>query len=720
MNLRKYFKVPLVGLAAASMFMVNGCGGDTTNKDLPAGFTGPPAVTAPTTATSVTFDPSSTTLQLKIPLPNDLLRNPQTGQNTVPGTGEPFDSINSLSGWSTSGLIFIPFTANIDPATIDNNSIQVFDAATRVQQPMTFSIAVGDVGSQSLVLAVPVKPLAPGHPFVVVINSTVRDASGNPVGSSYPELALKSTTPLVDANGTSVFPFLNDAQAGALEPVRAGYQAVWQAAESSTGQSRENIPFAFVFTTQKLFQTLTTIRARVQNETPVPTMIPGAQFVGAAQVTAFLNSTTSGQAILAAQPLFPAVVAEIRFGTFPATQYEVNVDTPNASFFQGTPDNPTPQGTKDLQFMVCIPASPPAGAGPKPAIIFQHGLTRSKEDMLAVAFAACSQGFAVIGIDAVDHGSQTIAGLNPLPPPAGQSGTGFINPANLRLTRDNFRQTVVDQYTLARMITSGATDFDGNLVPDLAPNPPVKPPYVGQSLGGIIGGVFVATEASIDTAVLNVAGGRLYKLLLNSPTVSAQLLPGLAANGLTPGTIAFNQFFWISQTVVDDADPFNYAPHVFGGDLKGNVTTSVLMQEMIDDQVVPNSATTDLAIAMGINQVNAKQVVSVTPPGLPAITLNQVTASTPFTFTAPIGSTLIFNGNGLFQEQGGSHGYLLDPSQGGPGGALTTHGQLQAGAFMLTHFVVPNTFPVIQKAAEGATPPGLRQEWDFSHLFDTP
>ncbi len=711
MNLRKFFNVP-VGLALAVTLFSAGCGGDTTNKDLPDGFTGPPAVTPPTTATSVTFDPSSTSLQLKLPLPNDLARNPQTGFNAIPGTGEPVDAMNSIQGFSTSGLIFVPFTANIDPATIDNNSIQVFDAVTRVQAPMTMSIAVGDVGSQSLVLLLPVRPLNPARPYVVVVNSSVRDTLGRPITSSYPELALKSTTPLVDGNGTSVFPFLNDAQAGALEPVRAAYQPIWQAAESATGQSRESIPFAFGFTTQPLFQALTTIRARTQTENPTPTLIPGQQFVGPVAITAFLNATPTGQAILAGQPLFPAVVGSIRFGTFPATQYQPNVDTADAGFFQGTPDNPTPQGVKDIQFIVATPASPPAGPGPYPTIIFQHGVTRSKEDMLAVTFAACAQGFAVIGIDMVDHGSQNIPGANP----PGTNGAGFFNPANLRVTRDNFRQTVVDQMTLARMITSGATDFDGNAVPDLAPNPPVKPPFVGTSFGAFCGTMFAAVDASIDSAVLNVAGARYSTAVQNSGAFGPPILAGLQAQGLEPGTISFNQFFWIAQTVLDDADPINYAPHLFSGDLKGNSATKVLVQEMLDDTVVPNSATTDLVLAMGTNQVNAKRVVSVTPPGLPAVSLNQVTAAQPIVLPAPIGPTLAFDGNGLFQEEGGGHGYLLDPSQGGPGGALTVHGQFQAGSFVALHFIVPNLYPIIQKATEEA-PQGLKIEWDFSRAF---
>lgn len=716
MNFRKFFKVPMGVMLATTLFVGSGCGGDTTNKDLPAGFTGPPVVT-PTTTTNVTFDPSSNTLQLRIPLPNDLVRNPQTGQNALPGTGEPFDSMNSISGFSTAGPIFIPFTANIDATTVSNNTILVINAATRQLQPVTFEVGTGDVGDQSLVIAQPVRPLSPGAPHIVVITAGVRDSNGNAVASSYAETALKSTTPLVDGSGTSVFPFLNDQQANALEPVRAAYQPIWQGAEAATGQPRENIPFAFAFTTQQLFQTLTVIHQRVEAESPTPTMIPQAQFVGPAAVTAFLNSLgPTGQRILASQPQFPNVVGAIRFGVFPATQYIGNVNTANETFFQGPPDNPTPQGTLNLQFMVCQPASPPAGPGPRPTIVFQHGLTRSKEDMLALAFLACSQGFAVIGIDAVGHGSQTQAGLNPLPPPAGQSGTGFIDPANLRLTRDHFRQTVADQMTLAHMIARGATDFNGNGIPDLAPNPPVRPVYIGQSLGGILGGIFLALEEDITTGVLNVAGGRLTNLLLNSPTISAQLLPGLAANGLEPGTISFRQFFWIAQTVVDDADPYNYAPRMLAGSLKGNVPTAILVQEMLNDQVVPNSATTDLTIAMGLNQVNAKQVVSVTPPGLPAITLNQVTASTPFAFPAPIGNTLVFNGSGLFQEQGGSHGYLLDPAQGGPGGQLTLHGQLQAGAFVATQFLVPNTFPVIQRGL-AEVPGGIEQIWDFSSLI---
>lgn len=635
-------KLKLALLLALSV-LVTACGGGDSENNFLQNVSN---AVAPTAARpSVTFDPQNSNLSFPLPLPTDLARNDATGLNEIPGTGEPFDAMNSIAGWSTAGSIFIPFTANIRASTVTNQTIVVLDVTDGVQ-PCTFEVGQGDSGPTSLVVLTPVKPFKLNHQIEVIVTDNVFDTSGLSVSDSIAIRQLKSTQPLTA--GT----ILTAEQAAALEPVRVEYQPLWQRAESFLGRSRSDIPYVFSFTTQDVGTTLTTLRNRIQAESPVPTTT--RQFVGQTEVTDFMNANPIGQQVLAQQPDFPQVVGEIRYGTIPCTQYLANAGTSNERPF--TRDL-LPQGSLNIEFLLCLPDST-AYPGARPAVVFQHGFTRNKDDMLALAHQICGRGYALIGIDAVRHGAQTQAGLNPDAYP-GDSGTGFLNLENLRLFRDYLRQTVLNQMTLVRAITSG--QFGATLTS-------ASPNYVGQSLGAILGGISVDLEPSLTRAVLNVAGGRWTRIALNSANLSPAVIDALASRGFPEGSPQFRQFFWIAQTVLDDADPYNYAPSLLDGH-------EVLVQEMLDDKVVPNVATTDLALSMTIPQVNAKEVVMVSAPGFGDFTLDQV--STPFHASA------------LYQERGGEHGYLLDTAQGGPGGDLTFHAQDQVSSFLFDDDVLP-------------------------------
>jgi hypothetical protein len=295
-----------------------------------------------------------------------------------------------------------------------------------------------------------------------------------------------------------------------------------------------------------------------------------------------------------------------------------------------------------VPFLATVPIN---ANGPVPVIIFQHGLGRSKSDALAIADAAAQAGFGVIAIDAVLHGDRS-AVINGVQQP---SGTGFLNVTHPALTRDNFYQSNNDMYSESRLIEVGHTNFDGGQVPLFAPGFQV---FVGQSLGGILGTTFTATEEDVATSVLNVPGGRFAYLINNSPTLGPPVQATLAAEGAPVGSYNYVLALWLTQTVLDDVDPFNYGPTLLNGALSNNVAHQVLVQEMIGDQVVPNTATTDLVVSINsggtFTQINAVSPIT----GLPQ-------ASAPF------------NGSGLFQYTGGAHGFLLDPTQGPTAAAQT-------------------------------------------------
>lgn len=640
-----YLTLSLVGL------LMVGCASVSTSDSYPV----PP--NAPVPFPGFTF-PLLDLANGQIPLPNDLLNPIGQAKNMFPGTGEPFDAINSLDGFSTSAPIYVPFRGPVKANSVSADTLPVYNLATNQRVLATYTVTQGTTGST--VIIVPVHALDPSTPHLVIVTSgVISDLSDSPVISDNTINLLKRTDELVDSNGVSTIPGVTDAQAALLEPVRVSYQQIWGNAERLTGQTRSNIPLAFRFTTQRLHMDLPNARTNVvgvnapaMNANPNFPAVPAAEFAPvAAGHTGGPNLT--GLGVPTVEQFFAMLpapangapnsnIGRIHFGTVQAPIYRN--DRENG--FWGNPA--TQLGSQTVPFVLFLPNSvaiPDLANQPVPVAIFQHGITGNKLQSVVLADAFNSQGIALIAIDLELHGD--------LKQPAAADGDGFVNLTNLRNGRDNIRQSVVNLYALNQAITSGQTNIDGVGAPELgAPNVNAafpNPFYISLSLGSIVGDIFVATEPNISRAALNVGGARISNLLLESNTFGPIVRQGLAAQGIVEGTPEFAQFWLIAQTVIDDADPVNYADHAVTGDLRGNTPASILQQANTTDAVVPPVAQYDLAIQHGNGVSN------------PAFT--QLDAIVAQLGLIAQGATP-FTGSGLYEIPNAGHGALLDPTAG--------------------------------------------------------
>lgn len=261
------------------------------------------------------------------------------------------------------------------------------------------------------------------------------------------------------------------------------------------------------------------------------------------------------------------------------------------------------------------------------------------------------------------------------------SGWNVFSLSNFFATRDNFRQEVIDLAQLVRVVESSSTT-SLSAQASLAAGESVsfdasRLGYVGQSLGSILGTLYNAVSPDTTNVVLNVPGGDLPQIILNAPSFAAQkqaLLDLLAAQGITPGTPAFDQFIGIAQWVLDPADPSNMGWRLTHPvDLPSGVTApnpnrNALIQFIEGDQTVPNI--TNLALVMAANR---SFVMS--PPSygcMPPLTCYEFTeAGDGFdTTSAPLADR---------------HGFMLSPpTMTAAGIALTTKAQTQVTSFLAT------------------------------------
>jgi hypothetical protein len=294
------------------------------------------------------------------------------------------------------------------------------------------------------------------------------------------------------------------------------------------------------------------------------------------------------------------------------------------------------------------------------------------------------------------------------------SGNYLIS-ANFFRTRDSLRQDVIDQSQLVRAIAfrptavvpTGVDPQTGNAVFDhMAQTGVVIDPdtiyFSGQSLGAIQGTLDVATNPRISKAGLNVGGGTLVDIFSNSPTFKplfGQLLAGLGINPVT-NPQQYLQFLTVAKTILDPADPANFAGHLTAHTLPDLLTNpngqvpqaakQVLIQVANCDQVVPNP----FGLVWSSNAAFATAVPQGPLPNNPAFFAPGSTGNfqlfvgkdfNPLDFGNPTKCTDTTAAGAL--ANGGGHGFLLSFEHAD----LSAAAQGSLAAFMMAG-TLPNSF----------------------------
>lgn len=636
-------QVRLIAAALLPSLLLAACGGGSNS---PRAVDTPPATNndgSPVTAViTARFAPAESV----IPFPSNLLLSGTTDLTlNIPvvnanNFGDPKVAMNALDGFSTTAPWTTTFSTPPRPSSLAaGSSVRVFQVTlsgpgggvtgvtAELQANVDYVVALAPSDASKRTLAIiPTKPLKQLTSYMVVLTDGIVDNAGNDVTPDQTYFLAKRTSALC-VNGASTEPLLPAATACALEPVRQLTNSQ-EAAAAGAGIPKNKIVLSWVATTQSITPVLGAVQSRIAQSAPAasllaptglnlsqanPALPPIADiYIGMLDLPYYLSAPSAQAATAPLTDFWRAAPGAY----IPPFAGQLHPASTNITFA-----NPLPVATSTQKAPVLMTLPNAASGKTKPAagwpiVIYQHGITRDRSDMLAVAGTLASQGFAVIAIDAPLHGITAAASpLNiansPLAAagarertfnvdyvnnttgaagPDGQvdaSGTHFINLSSLLTSRDNIRQAVADLLVLTRTIPSmrlaaGEALFDGARIS-----------FVGQSLGGMIGTVFMGMSPEVNTALLNVPGGGIARLLEASPSFGPRIRAGLAASaGLQPGTPDYDSFFGAAQTVIDSADPINFALATNGTLL---ASKRLLLQEVVGggnvlpDQVVPNS-----------------------------------------------------------------------------------------------------------------------------------
>jgi hypothetical protein len=558
--------------------------------------------------------------------------------------------LNQMDGFSTTGGAFVKLSAAIDPRGLEQfpNADPpildpVLDAST--YQTADSPLLLVDVDPQSpergqafgivpryfaqpqdelfeaddyTLLAQPAVPLRPGTRYAFAVTDALLAHDGTPVGRS-PEMHAALT------KSGDVYAVELRAAVGELA--------------SAVGIDPERIAGASVFTTASVQRGVVEM-ARARRAAPAPGLVEPWTIATA-------PSATDPRVRLRASYSAP----------------EFRKSKPDGKWEIGADGAPIAQKSENLELFLAISDS--TQGGPRPVVIYAHGLGGDKDGCWGTSqrlAALHASGVAVLAIDSPEHGSRGSG-------PGGliDSVYGFfgIDPAtqefDIGRARDNFRQMASDQLELVRFAQTLASldllplDASGNFAPDGQPDLDLSQLlYIGHSFGAVQGATIFALAPEITQATWNVGGAGLMMLLRDSGTFS------LVVKGMTPPATPFGavaRFMATAQGLVDPGDPLNYARNATLEPLEGVpgwTGRDVLLQEVVNDTIVPNSTSEALARAAGLQLVHAVKPTS----GIQEI-------------AAPVSSNLPTGGTGVIAQfdkmNGGksaSHGELIFSPEG--------------------------------------------------------
>lgn len=576
------------------------------------------------------FDPA---MQI-FPFPNNLFfAGSEDGTINIPiadGTPDaaaaPTVALNNMDGFSTTAPLTAPVTGTLDESTlVVGETIFVLELTT--DEMGTPNGVAGSLGAAAFDVVQyngnlelrPTTPLKEKTTYAIFVTDGVMNERGQSLESTVQYRLTRGNTILVNP------PF------NALEPLRQATRPfidLFEAAAIPRGETTLtgiNVAVSWTVTTQSIRDSLQAV-----SDTSGPTT---------------LQVGPTGASTMAFNPASPGR-ADVYLGTLSVPYYQTPANTPAEtlaalnSFWTAADGNvvtrfrpqPAIVSNETIPVIMTVPNATAAmgtePAGGWPIAIFQHGITRSRTDILAIADSMADAGFAVIAIDMPMHG-QTVSEGNPFhtdntpseddrertfdidaltvneegnitaqapdmsPDPSGQH---FLNLANLTNSRDNLRQAAADL-----MVLSDSLDVISGISLDTS-----RKAFVGHSLGAMVGTVLLSYDTSFSSASLAMPGGGIARLLANSGSFSPQINGALMQSGIEVGTPAYEQFFTVAQTLTDSGDPINHAAIIAEANDR-----SIHLMEVIGDSTIPNivgsaplSGTEPLAAQLGLTAID--------------------------------------------------------------------------------------------------------------------
>jgi len=282
-------------------------------------------------------------------------------------------------------------------------------------------------------------------------------------------------------------------------------------------------------------------------------------------------------------------------GTFKSPNFLTNGEA-NDSILVRDPSTGKPVlgGMRDANFAALVPDCVKTTPGPHTTIVFGHGLLGSAAEYLNDSFTqslAEQYCFIIVAGDFIGFTSRQV-----------QLVTLAVNDLNLGYgVTEKLGQSIIDFIALENVIRgpmSTAPEFQYDGAPVIDPDHTY---YVGGSLGGIMGNVFMAYDPNIPRGVLAVPGGT-WSMLMERSNAFHILQPALIGSyNQDPQVYELNVALF--GMAFEPYDAITTAGNVLKNPLPGVPAKKILMWYSIGDCLVSNITTEMVARTMGIGLI---------------------------------------------------------------------------------------------------------------------
>lgn len=620
--------------AALAAGLLSGCTLDPL--PLPGGDEGPRVPFAPAASGATPFG--------DVPWPSDLyLSNGRVGE--VPGlervaskTESLQEGLSALDGFGRStGALFFPGTdVVIDPATLPHDLAEASDPSASVflvdvdpasdKRGRRYPALAKPLPSLGAIAVIPVPGivLPPGVRHAAVLTTSVTTAAGKPLAPADSLTAIAALSPAERKTPAEVL------YGGALDELAKGSVAV----------DASHVASLAVFTTSRRVEELPALRARLR-KLPEPAIVLDPAAAAPYSVAVFGVATTPSLDDWLGAPekdedgvewpggdnpggIAHDAIGAVASGAFVAPSL---LDPASHHFEKDASGEFLIADAKAMiPVTVVIPKSPPP-AGGYPVVINGHGLSNNRGSMLSLANELCRKGFAMIGIDDVLHGARagiadvknnykgSYDGPDGIPDDLPLAVSFFAGFSDFVAVRDNFRQTVLDQTSLVRLIQSSKLDLSalatatGGTTPVLDGS---RISWSGGSLGGIMGTMTVAVEPEIHAAAFQVPGASFVQLITTSSATVSPLVSTIATGTFgIQGDEVLDEYHPVALllgAITEAGDPIAYAPHLLQSPIVDRQPPDLLITYALDDEVLPNISTHALLRAIGLDLATPRLV----------------------------------------------------------------------------------------------------------------
>lgn len=618
--------------------------------------TGPPP-DEPVSSTFVRFDLGPAPLPIgAVPFPSELYRgedghiavgalpNPRSDDSVFEATRELLALRDGFC--STCNTVFvIEGGLGVDSLTADDASPSLEDAIVIVDvdpgSPEHGRLFGARWQWDELAGWLSVRPirgetLAGGRRYAIAITDTARGLDGLPIGAAPGFLAVRDEATGDDAELR--------AAAETLAPALAELEAL--------GLPRARVRALAAFRTEDPTADLRAIREAIASG-PAPILSVDATWSGA-ELDVLLGIPgepgpgidvppapgTEGSAAIPHETV-EIVVA----GRFSAKRFVSGRGVEIGVTVRDAEGRPLAGSDEEVPFVLIVPKD--VDLGQLPVVVMHHGFNASRTTAFAIADTAGRAGFAVLGIDAFQHGERAASATDQWHAMRGNvaGADGFAETAPFDVSARTFgllgappdltlfvgyplgafEQFAADALSAVHLVRTGDPGALQSADPVLAglAFDASRVAFVGNSMGAVVGTAVVNVEPDIDAAVLNVLPGSIMETLAESgefrPLMESVLLPQL---GVSPDFDELEHAMIFDPTVdlyrwgLEPVDPLALA-RTLASERVAGPAPHLLVQIAGHDEVAAPPASESVIAAAGIVGVGQFGFADIEPVELP-------------------------------------------------------------------------------------------------------